>query len=75
MGLIMKNLLLIIIGVISINASETSHLNINTNDSRQKNKVITEEDIKKYEVEKKKKSLFEEIDISISGEIEVIYEF
>jgi len=71
----MKNLLLIIIGVISINASETSHLNINTNDSRQKNKVITEEDIKKYEVEKKKKSLFEEIDISISGEIEVIYEF
>jgi len=74
-GLIMKNLLLIIIGVISINASETSHLNINTNDSRQKNKVITEEDIKKYEVEKKKKSLFEEIDISISGEIEVIYEF
>jgi len=72
----MKKLLLILFYMISINASNTIKSDIDKEDKySQKEKIITEKDMKKIEKDSKIESLFKELETSISGEIKASYVF
>jgi len=72
----MKKLLLILFYMISINASNTIKSDRDKEDKySQKEKIITEKDMKKIEKDSKIESLFKELETSISGEIKASYVF